>query len=525
MPSIIVDNSDGGYAETGTWNNSSNAGAYNNSFRYSVTSGDHADFALSGETNAQVYDAYVSYLWQAGRTPAASCIWKGHAGATLLTASVDQTVDPSTLTGNLVITDSGSRAINFTHVGQITADGTTGSVVISHADSAVLTVDAVMLVPFVPTTTIPVTDTNVYYSPYNWYSDGGGGLTSHNIKGSSTYVRTACMGAYLKIAVTGTTTFKLTVDTAAAVAASVVTLGYPELSYSVNGGPILSAQLAAAVANGISLTGLSGTSQIQIWVKSINQNYDTYNTSTGPKITGFVVDFGGSTVALAGYYAVKSKNMIVYGDSISCGYKALGLTDDTYSDSTVCYVRFLAEQLGAEVGVRAVGGIGYTHVGSGNFPVVPTSYAFYESGHSLLVGGVLSPIPDYAHVALGTNDNADGTLTTAIQAFLGTMRTICGAACPILQQVPFNGLARANVTTAVAGAADSKVHITDAGTSFQTYLLSDTAGGLSVRSTDGVHPNQRGHAEAAARVAYSTALALGGGSSATFSNTFGGFLE
>ncbi len=47
-------------------------------------------------------------------------------------------------------------------------------------------------------TYVAVTNANLYFSPYNWYSNGGGALAANNVKGSSTYALSNTPGAYLK---------------------------------------------------------------------------------------------------------------------------------------------------------------------------------------------------------------------------------------------------------------------------------------------------------------------------------------
>jgi len=50
----------------------------------------------------------------------------------------------------------------------------------------------------------PVTDANVFWSPYTWYSDGVGAVQPNNINGGSTFAQSIYYGAYLKTKFTGT---------------------------------------------------------------------------------------------------------------------------------------------------------------------------------------------------------------------------------------------------------------------------------------------------------------------------------
>ncbi len=512
MSNIIVDNSDGGYTDTGTWNSFTNAAAWNGTFRYSTTSGDHADYALTGETNGQLYDVYHCYIWGGGRTTGAAIVVKGHAGATLLSVTEDQTVDPSTTMGVMTFQDGLLRDVVCKFLGQITADGTTGSIVISHADTNVLTTDVFILVPSISTTPIAVTDVNAYASPFATYSDGGGSLQSSNVKGSSTYVEWLQPGNGIRYALTATTTFQWGVDTAALVSASVPSIGYPEIAYTVNGGAWTVVQLASGVTYPISLTGLTGTTQIEVVVKSINHNYDVYTDRCGVKHTGCLVDTGGSTVALSGYYAVRPNAAISFSDSMGIAFQINGSGDDRNSDVRLSWVRMLARRYNCELGLIGLGGIGYGVSGNGGVPAVPTSYSFHHTGASRLVGGLFSPVPNYVFLVLGTNDTAGSPLQTLIQTFLGTVRTAAGSLCKILQYVPIDGNARSNVTGAVtayqvANPSDLKVYAVDGGTDLQLGFTGSTG----FDSVDGTHANVFGETYVAACLAAATATALGGG--------------
>lgn len=358
---------------------------------------------------------------------------------------------------------------------------------------------------------IAVTDTNVFFSPYNWLAGSG-------------FKRSCHPGAYIKLAVTGTTTFALTVDnTDLNAIAGIISAGYPELSYRVNTGAIVTVQLASGVTTPINLSGLTGTTQIKIWLKSVNHNYNAYTAAANSvKVTGFTVDNGGTTTALTADFAIRPKTMIAYGDSIICGYYAVNNASDMGSDSTYSYIRFIADVFNAEVGIVGIGGQGINAPGNMGFPACYNStdasnqaYQYHISGQSRLSGGLLSPVPDYAWLAHGANDSAGSPFQTSYAAFLVVLRTICGASAQIYSQVPFGGNARTQIVAAIAASTDSKLTKVDCGTIAQIGCDNSSPGTATYKTTDNIHLNTRGHAEMGTRAAY-----IAGGSGTTVNNYY-----
>lgn len=381
---------------------------------------------------------------------------------------------------------------------------------------------------------ITVTDTNIQWSPYNWYSDGGGSLSSNNVHGSSTYCQSANSGAYVKFAFTGTTTFILNVNPAAQLAANLGTTS-PKLCYSLDGGAWVDAQLSNTLISVISLAGLStGNHSIIVVYKSHVQTVDNWgssgiNPSNSVQIISFTLDYGGSTIAAFGPVVKHSKNMFTNGDSITEGVSINGTGNDlSYNDATLDYIRSVAEALDCEVGVDAFGFLGWYHGGSGNVPRMYTSgdaansyWTMYDFNHTRLVSGKLSPMPDYWIINLGQNDGPSpgSTVSSLVQGWLPTARAAVNTTTPIILFKPFSNTAGSLIATGFnayqAATPDAYAFLIDLGSLVNNQFTS------TLYTTDGAHPNPRGHALAGALVTKSIVNAVGGGAVTTGSASRG----
>jgi hypothetical protein len=158
--------------------------------------------------------------------------------------------------------------------------------------------------------------------------------------------------------------------------------------------------------------------------------------------------------------------------------------------------------LNCEYGQNGFTGLGWTVAGAGGAGPVSfftlgndanSSWNKYWAGHSRLVGGLLSPAPDYIITNLGANDwnVATGTVTAAVTGYL----TACRVAAPnakIVLVTAYDGEGLAGVeagfTAYQAATPDASAFIINlniAGlfnTSLNTGAATPTAG-----SPDGVH--------------------------------------
>lgn len=302
------------------------------------------------------------------------------------------------------------------------------------------------------TTALTGNTSNVLFSPYNWNVDAN---TAKTING----------GAYFKT-VFGGTSCTLQFDTTG------LATGFPKLEYRVDGtGPWTTVDLAASVPIAIPAeTAAYASHLLEVNVRATTR---TNRWALGGLVAliGIVLD-SGKSLAKPGQ---SSRNMLVFGDSITEGLKSLSSSEDTVNSSNgmQSYASIAGRMLGAEVGVVGFSGQGFTHQGDGPVPVFGSTYNFLYSG----VARSFSPTPDYIVINQGTNDSTND-ITSAAVGVLNGLISATPATTKIIVLRPFNGNQAANLQAAIAAcSAPARV----------TYV--DTTGFFnSGNSGDGLHP-------------------------------------
>jgi hypothetical protein len=332
------------------------------------------------------------------------------------------------------------------------------------------------------TTTIGVTDSNWYFSPYTTYSDGAGTPAANNVRASSTYVLWNNPGGYFKTKFNGTQAVLNIVN-----GLPNDNTKMPAVKWSVDGGAWQSQQLTFGQTTILLASSLTNTSHSLYFVLMETEccAYDRWLGSSAfnvLKITGLTVDTGQT---LSGY-GIAAKNCIFYGDSITEAAWSLfppssGVGNSLGGDAETSYVRVVATALGCEYGQVAFGGQSWDSTLASNVPYFPQSWNLYYSGRSRLVSGKLSPSPDYLFVNIGTNGEAP---TATAQAWLSAVRAALNTTTPVYVIVPFNQTGKVNLSAAVTGSGDAYVRLADLGAAVVgTYA-----------TTDGLHPSVAGHA-------------------------------
>lgn len=305
--------------------------------------------------------------------------------------------------------------------------------------------------------TFTVDNAAPYFSPWVWRKSG------------SSYALSNHLGAYVKFNFTGPSV-AVTFDMAHLSGVSATDL--PLLSYAVDG--VRSTyQLQASDTTKTFASGLAaGPHSFQLDFIAYNGTYDAWNTPVlAVKITAFVLG-GGESISAP---AIAPFTMAVFGASSTQGaevYGSNGLVTD--HDARASCVRLIAERLGCEYGMICAGGIGYQQASASiNYPALKDSYTAYSSGQSRLVGGLLSPIPDYLFTDLGINDSATG-LAAVITTQIGNWRTICGGGTTtkFLIAVPWNGVNASAVTTGFTNAADANAILINTGRTNYDHVTS-----------------------------------------------------
>lgn len=333
--------------------------------------------------------------------------------------------------------------------------------------------------------TVPVTNDNVFFSPYNWYSDGAGAMQANNVKGASTFAWSAMRGAYLKFKATVGAAGSIALNISTATLSAIAAAGCPQIAWSINNGAIQSQTLATGATTLSLATGLAaGTYDVFVYFRGVYvtqdggaaQNYNAPNNRF--HITGIALSAGGTLSAPA----IRPKRMIAYGDSITEGDLSNGgPRSATSQDASLTYGWLLAAALDAEIGIIAFYGQQWSWLNS--------TWSNHASGVSRLVGGLLSPAPDYVTINYGENDGDPGPAASTVTSTLAAVSAAAPSA-KIVNIIPFSGRARTNLAAATLPSNGYRIDL----------AAPQMANGALVWSYDGQHPNQRGNAELAAQL-------------------------
>ncbi|MCW3099378.1 MAG: lysophospholipase L1-like esterase [Chthonomonadaceae bacterium] len=329
-------------------------------------------------------------------------------------------------------------------------------------------------------TRIALSDTNLFFSPYNW-----------SVEGTTTAV-TAQSGAYLAASFQSANV-RLNIDTSF-LSASPNRSG-PVIRWQVDSGATHTYQLAAGDVQ-IPLnsnTLAAGMHTCKVWFVAADYKQDRWKLPLEAlRVTGLTLDAGGVTVAPT----LLTKRVLFFGDSIAEGVRTESAHGDPTrdDDSTHAFPYNCAAALNAEFGVVGVARQGWTIPGEdgSNVPNFITAWTFHYTGKSR----AFTPAPDYAVVMHGVNDALSPADPNQVKAAVQGWMVAARAAMPssrLCVVVPFNGFEREAITQAVqaykaAHGSDTNVFLIDLGVSVQTGLT-DPSGAPSQHSHDGIHPD------------------------------------
>jgi hypothetical protein len=442
------------------------------SVTYTVSSAPPTTVTLTGPVAGTVSVASTAFTATLNAAAQSSIIITpsdGGAGGVFAPSSVTITVGNSSGTFTYTPSSTGTKTISITNGSGLTNIGTIG-----YASSPGPTV-------------VPVTDVNLFFSPYNWFSDGAGAMQSTNIRAGSTYAWCNMRGGYLKFKATVGAAGSITLNIDTTSLASVAAAGCPRIDWSVNGAAIQSQLLVSGNTTLPLAAGLSsGTHEVFVWFRGVfitqdgnsAANYDTPNNIF--KLTSITLSSGGA-VSQAG---IKSKRMIVYGDSITEGDLSNGgPRSATSQDAGLVYGWNLAEALDAEVGIVGFYGKTWSHFNS--------TWSNYAASTTRLFSGLFSPAPDYIFVNYGENDGNPGPASSTVTSTLAAVASAAPFA-KIGLIIPFSGKARTNLSAATLPTNAALFDLA-------RYEMSP---GNTQWSFDGQHPDQRGHSNLAALLAY-----------------------
>lgn len=349
---------------------------------------------------------------------------------------------------------------------------------------------------------VPISDSHIAFSPYNWYKSGSAWAQSPN------------PGAYLKVGFTGTRV-AVNFDVSPLTGAKVPAAQYPLVRYSVDGGVAVTLQLSPLTASIECAQGLKpGNHSLLLQYVSGYVFLDFWTPVNVMRVTGFTLDDGATTSAPFGAVALRSRIALFLGDSITNGDDdvatfADGITNTVQTqDATIGYPAVVSAGIGAEYGVVAYGGASWDHTAAdGHTPGLGAFAFMLDSLHSRLVAGKLSPVPDDIFINMGENSGPTGD---DVPKLLASLRSAGNAETNIFVLIPFSGRSRSSLTAGfaayqAAAPLDKKTFLIDLGNN--PFLR---AAGPTMFSVDGQHPLASLHALLGAQIVQARAHQVGG---------------
>jgi lysophospholipase L1-like esterase len=295
------------------------------------------------------------------------------------------------------------------------------------------------------------------YSPYNWNIGGAAAITAN-------------AGAYFRTLFGSSSTCALNFDVTGMVSPT------SEIWSRIDNGAWTQAVVGATVSLNIPAITLGNADVpyhlLEVVVKSTTETQNRWNAGNSTRVVfkGLTLDAGAALLA-----PLKApKNLLIYGDSITEGVRTLGESasnDTDRNDAMMGWAYRLGALLGAEVGVVGFGASGLSVTGSGNVPVLGSSYGLLYAG----VSRSFSPVPDMVIFNEGTNDGGNNTVA-AMTAVLNGILTACpGTVVAVLR--PFDGNQAANLQAAIAACSNQAAcHYVDTTGFFNTSYGVDSLG-------------------------------------------------
>jgi hypothetical protein len=334
---------------------------------------------------------------------------------------------------------------------------------------------------------IPLTDPNIFLSPYCWRIDATGSAIC------------PAAGGYLKFKVTGTS--KITLQVSTTINQGLLAVQMPSVKVVVNGptldglaryyqfppnnsdntpvtvatelDPKLHYQVLVQVtgADELAMSGWSGT----IFQTQINQ---------------LVVDAGASLLPTS----LRPKRALFLGASYEQAYFGmlkphapvrLDAPIYTYVDASLSWPFFVAYGLDCEYGQIGIGGQGWVHHGAGGYPAFTASWDHFDQAN---VKAFFHDL-DYVFVHFAENDAAEDNdaVQSAVTSWIPAARAAFGNKTKIFIILSLPQIKSGPIKAGVRAAADPLTCLLDPGTEYQHVVFS---GGPTWASPgDGIHPD------------------------------------
>lgn len=324
--------------------------------------------------------------------------------------------------------------------------------------------------------TIPVTNTNWYFSPWTTYSNGSAPMLANNVLTGSTAITWNGTG-YFKTDFTGTSV-SLSITSPAG-----GSIGY---AYSIDSSADAGGSITSSSGSSLSLaTGLSaGTHTLQFWIETVNGPSDSWTNNPPTQsltISGLVLDTAATVSTPTGPVAVSTQSIL-----FTCDSTCIINQQDFFGTHTWDVFVALATQ--SEYGQIAWPGQGWQFgTAINNVPIWASSWPNYWSGKSRLISSKLSPIPSMWVILEGQNDGG-GNIQANIVSGLQAARAAVNTNTPIVVLQPFSQAEQANIQAAITTLADPYVYYVNLGVAASYGLTNSSSGAATHPSLDGLHP-------------------------------------
>jgi hypothetical protein len=341
------------------------------------------------------------------------------------------------------------------------------------------------------TTSKSIDDAKILLAPYVWRRTGAG---------QTARAEATMPGAYAKLAFRGSKAVRLLVDGTANNGCPAPAM--PVVDYSIDHGAFQTVQLTEAgqvysLPLGDKLDAAK-EHRLEVYFRAAGLGPERWRASTVHlRLAGIELDAGGSLAPLP----ARPRRAIGFGDSITEGVCNEGLcpyySNLKMNNAGATWFPLVCTALDCEYGQLGTGGQGV--VRPIEIPPLPQTWDHYDAKASRLVGGRLTPEPDYVFCLMGTNDHrVDGKKFTMLPIkaeylhWLGDVRKACPNAA-IFCIVPPLGWHKTEIAEAVAArndAGDRNAFLVDTA---PLKAMFSTSGGTQL-AADGVHPSVFGNA-------------------------------
>jgi hypothetical protein len=335
-----------------------------------------------------------------------------------------------------------------------------------------------------PVRQIPIDDAHLVLAPYVWKCTG---------QGAGARAEAAMPGAYLKMALQGSTSIGLRIDGVANRGCPAASM--PVVEYSIDEG---SCKIVPLTKTGEVYTlplakGLDAAAPhpVEFYFRAADLGQNRWRSSIDHLcLAGVVLDAGGSLQSCP----KRSKRAIGFGDSITEGvgvdgyftsWQVLGV-----NNAKATWFPIACAALDCEYGQLGSGGQGMANK-SLVMPPLEQTWDHFDPTTSRLTDGHLKPEPDYVVCAMGTNDS-QRDITEPYTRWLLAVRKACPTS-RLFCVVPPLGYHAGEIKAAVAArneAGDARVSLIDTAP-LKHYFRPGTATQLAY---DGVHPTVYGQA-------------------------------